>query len=67
MWDGQRELLALPTPLAPVQLRALGAARSNLGSRAPSAAYRPAADHPWRPAAITKTASSSDRITEQMN
>ncbi|MEO6577493.1 MAG: hypothetical protein ABIO99_01150 [Candidatus Limnocylindria bacterium] len=36
VWDGQRELLTVPAPAEPVQLRALGAARCNLGSRPPA-------------------------------
>ncbi len=50
IWDGRHELLATPAPLDPVQLRALGGARVEVGSLPPSAAnatdYRP--DHPWR-------------------
>jgi transposase len=50
VWDGERELLAVPAPADPVQLRALEAARVELGTTVPSAANRsmPAADHPWR-------------------
>jgi len=64
VWDGQRELLVVPTPAEPVQLRALGAARSNLGSRPPSAGYRPAANHPWRRGPITRRTPS---VTESPN
>lgn len=48
-WDGQRELLVREAPLDPVQLRALGQARSTLGTAAPSVgSVGPRADHPWR-------------------
>ncbi|MHB8958639.1 MAG: ISNCY family transposase [Candidatus Limnocylindrales bacterium] len=52
VWDGERELLAVPAPADPAQLRALEAARGDVGSAAPSAATAsgtiPATDHPWR-------------------
>jgi transposase len=64
VWDGQRELLTLPAPAEPVQLRALGAARSDLGSRPPSAGYRPAADHPWRRGPINRR---TPAVTESLN
>ncbi|MBA3689597.1 MAG: hypothetical protein H0W81_12360 [Chloroflexi bacterium] len=47
VWDGHRELLTMPAPAELVQLRTLAAARSDLGSRPPSAGYRPRLDHPW--------------------
>ena len=53
VWDGQRELLTVPAPAEPGQLRSLASARGEVGSRPPSAGYRPAANHPWRRAAIT--------------
>jgi transposase len=46
-WDGTRELVLRDAPLDPVQLRALGKARSSVGSAPPSAAG-PNPDHPWR-------------------
>lgn len=50
VWDGERELLALPAPADPVQLRALKGARVEVGSPVPSAGsiVRPAPTHPWR-------------------
>lgn len=64
VWDGQRELLSVPAPAQPVQIRTLGATRSDLGSRPPSAAYRPAANHPWRRGPITRQTAS---MTESPN
>lgn len=40
VWDGERELLTASAPADPVQLRALEAARVELGSTVPSAAHR---------------------------
>jgi transposase len=50
VWDGQRTVLVQPAPADPVQLRALHAARAELGSIAPSLGSTavPAASHPWR-------------------
>jgi transposase len=50
VWDGERELLAVPAPADPVQLRALESARVDVGTAPPSAAGHatPAVDHPWR-------------------
>lgn len=50
VWDGERELLAVPAPADPIQLRALQAARGDVGTVPPSAAHReaPAPEHPWR-------------------
>jgi transposase len=50
VWDGERELLATIAPADPVQLRALSAARVEVGTSAPSATHHeaPPADHPWR-------------------
>lgn len=46
----ERDLLTTPAPLDAVQLRALGHARVEVGSVAPSVASsrKPAPDHPWR-------------------
>lgn len=67
VWDGERELLAVPAPADPVQLRALESARPEVGSAAPSAAYRsgmiPAADHPWRSMPVNRRREST-RLTE---
>lgn len=54
VWDGTRELLSVPAPAQPVQLRTLSAARSDVGHRPPSGGYRPAATHPWRRGPITR-------------
>jgi transposase len=51
VWDGQRELLSTPAPLEAVQLRALGRARVETGTKPPSAATAtapPSPAHPWR-------------------
>ena len=50
VWDGEREVLATAAPADPVQLRALTAARVEVGTSAPSAAHHeaPPAEHPWR-------------------
>lgn len=67
VWDGERELLTVPAPPDPVQLRALEAARVKVGSAAPSAATSsgaiPAADHPWRRMPINARRQST-RLTE---
>lgn len=39
VWDGERELVATSAPADPVQLRALTAARVDVGTSAPSAAH----------------------------
>jgi hypothetical protein len=64
VWDGQRELLSVAAPSELVQLRTLGAARSDLGTRPPIAGYRPAADHPWRRGPITRR---TPEVTESPN
>lgn len=50
VWDGQRELVTTPAPLDAVQLRALAAARVEVGEmpRSAATATRVRADHPWR-------------------
>ena len=51
VWDGQRELLSTPAPLDAVQLRALGHARVETGTKPPNAATAtapPSPAHPWR-------------------
>jgi len=51
VWDGERELLSTPAPLEAVQLRALGHARVETGTKPPSAAAAtsvPSPAHPWR-------------------
>jgi transposase len=49
VWDGERTVLVRPAPADARQLRALGHARVEVGSPAPSAgSTRPAASHPWR-------------------
>lgn len=50
MWDGQRVLLTTPAPADPVQLRALAAARVEVGTPAPSlgSIAGPPPSHPWR-------------------
>ena len=51
VWDGQRELLSIPAPLEAVQMRALGRARVETGTKPPSAATAlapPSPAHPWR-------------------
>jgi transposase len=66
VWDGERELLAVPAPADPVQLRALESARLEVGSAAPSATYRagtiPPSDHPWR--GTINRRRESTRLTE---
>ncbi len=67
VWDGERELLAVPAPADPVQLRALAAARPEVGTAAPSAASRTgtiaAPDHPWRRTPVNRRREST-RLTE---
>ena len=50
VWDGAVEVLTTPAPLDAVQVRALGGARVEVGTKPPSAAtattYHP--NHPWR-------------------
>lgn len=50
VWDGERELVTAAAPPDPVQLRALQAARVDVGTTAPSAAHHevPTTAHPWR-------------------
>lgn len=50
VWDGQRVLLTTPAPADPVQLRALAAARVEVGTPAPSlgSIAGPPPSHPWR-------------------
>lgn len=49
VWDGLRELVTQAAPADPVQLRALEAARVDLGEPPPSyATSHPGASHPWR-------------------
>ena len=49
VWDGEHELLSTPAPLEAVQLRALGRARVETGTKPPSAASAlPSPAHPWR-------------------
>ena len=48
VWDGERFLLIAAAPADPVQVRALETARPAIGTPIPSAAYRPAVEHPWR-------------------
>jgi hypothetical protein len=49
VWDGTREILAVAAPPDPVQLRALVAARVDLGEPPPSVTTsRSPAPHPWR-------------------
>jgi transposase len=48
VWDGERELLSSPAPLEAVQLRALGHARVETGTKPPTAATLPSPAHPWR-------------------
>ncbi len=54
VWDGVRELLSVPAPAKPIQLRTLSAARADLGHRPPSAGHPAAANHPWRRGPITR-------------
>jgi transposase len=67
VWDGERELLAVPAPADPVQLRALESARTEVGAAAPSAATRsgtiPSPDHPWRRGTVNARREST-RLTE---
>ena len=67
VWDGEQELLAVPAPADPVQLRALEAARGDIGTAAPSAATGsgtiPAPDHPWRTMPVNGRRPST-RLTE---
>jgi transposase len=67
VWDGEHELLAVPAPADPVQLRALESARTEVGTAAPSAAYRsgtiPAPDHPWRKGRVNGRREST-RLTQ---
>jgi transposase len=67
VWDDDHCLLITPAPADPIQLRALGNARSALGARPPSASYAPAAAHPWRrPVLAHRRGRTTDRITDQL-
>jgi hypothetical protein len=68
VWDGKRELLATPAPADPVQLRALTAARVDVGTAVPSAAHHeaPLADHPWRRVPVNSKLYQR-RLTESQN
>ena len=51
VWDGERVLMSTPAPLEAIQLRALGHARVETGTKPPSAATataRPSPAHLWR-------------------
>jgi hypothetical protein len=67
VWDGERELLTVPAPADPAQLRALESARLEVGTAAPSAAFRsgtiPAENYPWRRDQVN-TRRESTRLTE---
>jgi len=71
VWDGERELLATRAPADPVQLRALNAARVDVGTAAPSAAHHgaPPATHPWRAGTGQQQAppTPTDRIADQLS
>lgn len=68
IWDGERELAATEAPADPVQLRALTAARVEIGTAAPSATHHevPAAEHPWRRVPINSKLYQR-RLTESQN
>jgi transposase len=68
VWDGERELLATPAPADPVQLRALTAARVEVGTAPPSAAHHeaPPDGHPWRQVPINSKLYQR-RLTESQN
>jgi len=68
VWDGERELLTTTAPADPVQLRALTAARVEVGTSAPSAAHHetPLAEHPWRRVPINSKLYQR-RLTESQN
>jgi transposase len=68
VWDGERELLATPAPADPVQLRALSAARVDVGTAPPSAAHHeaPPDEHPWRRVPINSKLYQR-RLTESQN
>lgn len=65
VWDGERELLATIAPADPVQLRALHAARVEVGTVPPSAAQHeaPITEHPWHRAPINSKLHQS-RLTK---
>lgn len=67
VWNGERELLTVPAPADPAQLRALESARLEVGTAAPSAATGsgtiPAPDHPWRRMPINSRREST-RLTQ---
>ncbi len=50
VWDGERELVTTAAPADPAQLRALTAARVEVGTSAPTVSHHatPNAEHPWR-------------------
>lgn len=68
VWDGERELATTTAPADPVQLRALTAARVELGTSVPSAAHleTPLAEHPWRRVPINSKLYQR-RLTESQN
>jgi hypothetical protein len=69
VWDGERELVSTKAPADPVQLRALTAARVEVGTSVPSAAHLETAPavHPWRRADQQQAPpASTDRIKEQL-
>ena len=75
VWDGERELLRTPAPLDAVQLRALGHARVEVGTKPPSAATAtalPSPAHPWRRVApgtklATMIRAERERRTDSLN
>ena len=68
VWDGEREILTTPAPADPVQLRALEAARVEVGTPAPSAGSiaSPPPTHPWR-TVRRDSKLGQQRLTESLN
>jgi hypothetical protein len=66
VWHADQRLLVTPAPADPVQLRALAKARPVPATHAPSAALRPAPDHPWR-AVHPDSRLGQLRLTESLN
>jgi transposase len=68
VWDGERELVTTTAPADPVQLRALTAARVEVGTSVPSAAHLETrlAEHPWRRVPINSKLYQR-RLTESQN
>jgi len=68
VWDGERELVTTTAPADPVQLRAMTAARVEVGTSAPSATHHegPPAEHPWRRVPINSKLYER-RLTESRN